>query len=64
MASEREAPISIEDPRVREIVLVAGIIANRAPAKQGNYVFASKIPWSVIHRLRRALDDAGIDWRP
>lgn len=46
-----------------EIVSAALSVAAAPPVNRGDQVFAAKVPWSRIDRLRKALDDAHIDWR-
>lgn len=38
-------------------------IAAVAPLKQGTNVFAAGVDWRLIHDLRAALDQLGLDWR-
>jgi hypothetical protein len=45
-------------------VLDAAIaVAAAAPAKQGQHVTSAHIYWPLIHELRAALDEMGIEWR-
>ena len=43
--------------------LAAIDISIAAPMKKGSYSHSAQIPWTMIHALRDALDDLGIDWR-
>lgn len=46
-------------------VLDAAIaVAEAAPTRRGQNVFAAQIPWIRITELREALDALGIEWRP
>ena len=38
-------------------------VATAPPVKQNETAFAAKVPWTRIDKLRRALEDADIDWR-
>lgn len=49
--------------QVEEILNAAVMVAEAAPPSPGQYVFAAKIPWNRIKRLRAALDAAGIPWK-
>jgi hypothetical protein len=42
--------------QLRHILSVAERIADAAPKRQGKYVYAAQIPWSLIHELRAALE--------
>lgn len=42
--------------------LVSIDIAASAPMRKGATSFSANIPWSLVIRLRAALDDLGIDW--
>lgn len=37
-------------------------IAAAAPLKQRENVWAARVPWTMIDRLRTALDELGLDW--
>jgi hypothetical protein len=46
-----------------QIVVAATRVAAAAPLKQGQYVHAAQVPWTLIHELREALNAADVDWR-
>lgn len=46
-----------------ELVDAVIAVADFPPAKGGTNVYAAKVPWHRIQRLRAALDAAGIEWR-
>lgn len=46
-----------------ELIAAACSVAAAVPNKPGQYVFAAKVPWTRIDRLREALEDAGYPWR-
>jgi hypothetical protein len=41
----------------------AADIATAAAEQQGRHVYAASIPWSLVHRLRKDLEAAGVEWR-
>lgn len=44
--------------------LVAALeVAINAPLKQTRHTPSARIRWALVHRLRDAFDDLGIDWR-
>lgn len=49
--------------QIEEIVAAACSAVASAPDRPGQYVFAAKVPWSRLTRLRLALEDAGCPWR-
>lgn len=53
----------ITQVQLDELVDAAARVAAAAPQRAGSLVFAAKIPWVRIERLRRALDDCRIEWR-
>jgi hypothetical protein len=56
--------VNLPDPGTPEYeVFVAAIeIAAYGPLKPGQHVFAAKVPWTRLMRLRDALTAAGIPW--
>jgi len=55
--------MELTQDQLRDILNAAVMVAEAAPLKGGQYVFAAKIPWNRIKRLREALDAAGIAWK-
>lgn len=51
------------DPVFGELLDAAIAVAAAAPNNPHQHVFAAKVPWTRIQRLRAALDAAGIEWR-
>lgn len=45
------------------IIAAAFRLAVHAPAKRAPNVLSATVPWDDVEELRRALEDAGIDWR-
>lgn len=46
-----------------ELVDAVTGVASAPPAEPGANVFAAKVPWTRIQRLRAALDAVEIEWR-
>ena len=43
--------------------LAAIDVAASPPLKQGKYAGNAGVYWPLIHELREALDELGVDWR-
>lgn len=42
---------------------IACELAIVVPLRQSANTAETRVPWEVVHRLRAALDEAGVDWR-
>jgi hypothetical protein len=49
--------------KLTKLEQLAGAVALEAPTKQNNYVHEVKIPWRLIHKIRKELESLGINWR-
>ncbi len=45
------------------LAYLAALIAIETPMSRSQYVEAAKIRWRIVEDIRKALDDAGFDWR-
>lgn len=54
--------MSVTD-KERAALIAALEVAVNAPTKQHKHSSEARVRWQLIHRLRDAFDDLGIDWR-
>lgn len=45
-----------------DLIVAAIRVAQSAPKRQGTYSVKATVDWRLIHELRAAIGEAGIDW--
>ncbi len=45
------------------LAYLAALIAIETPVSRTRYVEAAKVRWQIVEDIRKALDEAGFDWR-
>ena len=56
------SPADRPDPRHR-ILGIALRLAAYPPVRKHEHAYEARVPWRLIHELREALSDAGVDWK-
>lgn len=54
--------MSVTDKEMAALIAALEVAVN-APTKQHKHSSEARVRWQLIHRLRDAFDDLGIDWR-